>query len=131
MCKPQFMQSFPLACSKMYLRQPECLFVGAVPMATAQWDVCQCGVVVLVSLRKMTVLQQFPVVEFLYSTWKAEEWEENERGHLSVSNFKATLYALFLCSGDLLALHQLMFNKVLKLLRTTSVYSNLYFVCGF
>lgn len=36
---------------------PACLFVGAVPMATACWDPCQCGLVFLVSHRWLTVLQ--------------------------------------------------------------------------
>lgn len=56
------------------LRQPE--FVGAVPMTTLWWDLCQCGLVVLVSHRWLTVLQVSS--EFLYSTWKEEEWEKVE-----------------------------------------------------
>lgn len=44
------------------------LFVGAVPMTTAWWDLCQRGLVFLVSHRWLTLLQVS--VQFLSWAWK-------------------------------------------------------------
>lgn len=46
------------------LRQPKCLFVRAATITTLWWDLCQCGLVVLVLNRWLTVLQVSR--EFLY-----------------------------------------------------------------
>lgn len=46
-------------------------------MTMAWWDLCQCGLVFLVSHRWLTVLQVSS--QFLYYTRKEEEWEKNQK----------------------------------------------------